>query len=50
VADTTRIAFDLGWQPHTTVERKISTLVEWVRHSVDEIEQVVAGAGQLTWA
>ena len=50
VADTTRIACDLGWQPRTTVETGIPTLVEWVRQSLDEIEHVVADAGQLTWA
>jgi CDP-paratose 2-epimerase len=50
VADTTRIACDLGWQPRTTVETGIPAVVEWVPQSLDEIERVVADAGQLTSA
>ena len=47
VADTARITRDLGWQPTTSVDTGISLLVRWVQQSTDDIERVVAEAGQL---
>jgi CDP-paratose 2-epimerase len=47
VADTARITSDLGWQPTTSVDTGISLLVRWVQQSTDDIERVVAEAGQL---
>ncbi len=39
VADTARVTRDLGWAPRMSAEEGVERLVEWVRHSLPEIER-----------
>ena len=39
VADTARVTSDLGWAPRMGAEEGIARIVEWVRHSLPEIER-----------
>ena len=39
VADTARITNDLGWAPRMGADEGIARLVEWIRHSLPEIER-----------
>ncbi|MGH9257346.1 MAG: NAD-dependent epimerase/dehydratase family protein [Vicinamibacterales bacterium] len=46
IADTAKVARDLGWKPRMTAETGMSLLAQWVLQSAREIEGVVVGAGQ----